>query len=180
VTSKVFSTITIRRAEPEDAATLAYFSRKTFSESFAEQNGKGDIERILEEEFSVRALMSEVGRRHNTIFLAYRLHTLVGYALMRELNNPAEISSAVKCMELARLYVDDSFKATGVGSALIKECISQARIQNKEVLWLGVWCENKRAIDFYTKWGFQKCGSRDSLIGDDSQINWIMKKELQF
>jgi diamine N-acetyltransferase len=180
VISRVFNTITIRQAEPEDAATIAYFSRKTFSESFAEQNSKGDIEKFLEDQFSVQSLMSEVSRKHNTIFLAYRFHTLIGYALMREANNPVERNSAVKCLELVRLYVDGPFKGAGVGSALIKECISQARLQNKEVLWLGVCCENTRAIDFYTKWGFQKCGSRNSLMGGDPQINWIMKKELQF
>lgn len=176
----MFNTITIRLAEPEDAATVAYFSRKTFYESFAEQNTRRDMEKFLKLQFSVKSLMAEVGRKQNSIFLAYRFHTLVGYALMREAKNPPEINPPVRSMELARLYVDKAFIGNGVGSALIKECIVQARLKAKEALWLGVWHENHRAVEFYTKWGFQKCGSKIFILGDDPQIDWVMKKDLQF
>ena len=176
----MFNTITIRVAEPDDAATFAYFSRKTFYESFGEQNSKRDMEKFLTLQFSVKNLMAEVGRRHHTILLAYRFHTLVGYALLREAKNPSEISSAVKSLELARLYVDKPFKGTGVGNMIMKECISQARIKGKEMLWLGVWHENQQAIDFYAKWGFNKCGSKIFILGDDPQIDWVMTKDLQF
>lgn len=176
----MFDSITIRKAEPEDAATIVYFSRKTFLESFGDQTSKKDMEKFLKLQFSVQNLMSEVNRRHITILMAYRLDTLVGYALMREVQNPPEINSAVKGMELARMYVDAPFKGTGVGSAIMKECISLARLKNKEMLWLGVWPKSNRAIDFYAKWGFQKCGSRIFLLGDDPQVDWIMKKDLQF
>lgn len=176
----MFNTITIRVAEPEDAATIAYFSRKTFYESFALQNSKRDMEKFLKIQFSVKNLMAEVGRKHHTLLLAYKFHTLVGYALMREAKNPPEINPAVKSIELARLYVDKHFKGTGVGNAILKECISRARLKGKEVLWLGVWHENHRAIDFYTKWGFRKCGSKIFILGDDPQIDWLMKKDLQF
>jgi diamine N-acetyltransferase len=179
VISKMFNTIIIRLAEPEDAATIAYFSRKTFFESFAEKNSKRDMEKFLKLQFSVNNLMGEVGRNHNTILLAYRYHTLVGYALMRECKNPPEINQAVKGMELVRMYVDKRFQRTGVGNALMKECISRARLMDKEILWLGVWHENHPAIDFYSSWGFSKCGSKIFILGDDPQIHWLMKKDLQ-
>ncbi|MFD2163501.1 GNAT family N-acetyltransferase [Paradesertivirga mongoliensis] len=176
----MFNTITIRLAQPQDAATIAYFSRKTFYESFAEQNSRRDMEKFLKLQFSVKSLMAEVGRKQNTILLAYRFHTLVGYALMRETKNPPEINPPVRTLELARLYVDKSFIGNGVGSALMKECITQARLKAKEALWLGVWHENHRAVEFYTKWGFQRCGSKIFILGDDPQIDWVMKKDLQF
>lgn len=176
----MFNTITIRLAEPEDAVTIAYFSRQTFYESFVEQNSRRDMEKFLKLQFSVNSLMAEVSRKQNTILLAYRFDTLVGYALMREAKNPPKINPPVRALELARLYVDKSFIGNGVGSALMKECITQARLKAKEALWLGVWHENHRAVEFYTKWGFQKCGSKIFILGDDPQIDWVMKKDLQF
>lgn len=176
----MYNAITIRKAEPEDVATIAYFSRKTFLESYGDQASKKDMEKFFKLQFSVKNLMSEVNRSHITILMAYRFHILVGYALMREVQNPPEINSAVKGIELARLYVDAAFNGTGVGSAIMKECISLARLKNKEMLWLGVWPKSTRAINFYIKWGFQKCGSRVFLLGDDPQVDWIMKKDLQF
>jgi diamine N-acetyltransferase len=176
----MYNTITVRLAEPEDAATIAYFSRKTFFESNVDKVHKKDIEKYLKLQFSVKNLMEEVGRRQNIILLAYRFHTLVGYALMRETKNPPEINSAVKSLELARIYVEKSFKGTGVGNSIMKECIVQARLRDKEALWLGVGHENHPAIEFCTKWGFRKCGSRVFLLGDDPQIDWLMRKDLQF
>ncbi len=176
----MFNSLTIRRAEPEDAAIIAYFSRRTFFESFAEQSTKKDMAKFLTLQFSVRSLMSEVNRKHNIILLAHRFHTLVGYALLREAKNPPEIHSAVKGIELARLYVDIPFKGTGVGEALMKECVSLARLQYKEVLWSGVWCKDTETTDFYQQWGFKRCGSKIFLLGDNPQLHWIMKKDLQF
>lgn len=178
--SKMFNTLTIRAAEPEDAATIAYFSRKTFYESFGEQNTKRDMEKFLKIQFSVKNLMAEVGRKHNIILLAYRFHTLVGYALMRETKSPSEIGPTLKSIELARIFVDKPFKGNGVGNAIMKECVNQARLKGKEAIWLAVWHENHRAVEFYTKWGFKKSGSRIFILGDDPQIDWLMKKDLQF
>lgn len=138
------------------------------------------MEKFLTYQFPVKALIAEVGRKHNTIFLAYRQDALVGYSLMREVSTPTEIGQSIKSIELARFYVDKAFKGTGVGNALMKECVAKARFKGKEVLWLGVWHENHRAIDFYTKWGFTKCGSKIFLLGDDPQLDWMMKKDLTF
>ena len=56
--------------------------------------------------------------------------------------------------------------------------INVAREKGKEVVWLGVWERNQRAIDFYKSWGFEKFGECDFLRGDDLQHDWLMKKQL--
>ncbi|MEJ6980436.1 GNAT family N-acetyltransferase [Pedobacter sp. P351] len=178
--SKKDDEITIREGEPEDAAMIAYFSRKTFLESYGSHNKKRNIEKFLQLHFSVNDLVSEVSRRHITILLAYRTGVLLGYGVIREAQNPPEINSVLRGMELSRLYVDSTFKGTGVGNALMKECISEARLKEKEILWLSLWNENEQAIDFYTKWGFKKCGSKIFIFGEETHVDWIMKKDLQF
>jgi ribosomal protein S18 acetylase RimI-like enzyme len=49
----------------------------------------------------------------------------------------------------------------------------------KQALWLGVWEKNERAINFYHRWGFEKFGEHDFILGDDVQTDWLMKKELK-
>ena len=66
----------------------------------------------------------------------------------------------------------------GVGSQLMEASLHEARRKNKEVVWLGVWERNQRAIDFYLKWGFEKFDETDFLLGDDVQRDWLMKKVL--
>jgi ribosomal protein S18 acetylase RimI-like enzyme len=170
--------VIIRVAEPEDAASVACFSRKTFYENYSEHNSKRDIQTYFANEFSVAKLMAEVDRRQNIVLLAYNSYTLVGYAVIRETPNPPELKSAIRSIELSRFYVDKPFKNGGVGNALMKECIYYARSRNKENLWLGVWHENYEAIDFFSKWGFSIIGSKIFLLGDNPHIDWVMNKNL--
>ena len=43
---------------------------------------------------------------------------------------------------------------------------------------LGVWEKNRNAIDFYIKAGFEECGKHSFYMGDEEQVDWIMKKRL--
>ncbi len=81
-------------------------------------------------------------------------------------------------MEIARLYVSKDAIGNGVGKLLMQESISIAKQRGKSLIWLGVWEHNKRAIDFYTKWGFEKFATHFFKLGDDNQTDWLMKKSL--
>ena len=48
------------------------------------------------------------------------------------------------------------------------------------MVWLGVWKQNKKAIDFYTKWGFRIFGECDFVLGNDLQKDWLMRKKIKF
>jgi ribosomal protein S18 acetylase RimI-like enzyme len=60
----------------------------------------------------------------------------------------------------------------------MKESLRIAGERAKNVVWLGVWEKNDRAIRFYEKWGFEKFGETDFLLGDDLQQDWLMRKVL--
>lgn len=81
-------------------------------------------------------------------------------------------------MEISRIYVVNTAISTGIGKALMEECIQVAIQKNKEVIWLGVWEHNTRAISFYKKFGFIQFGTHLFMLGDDAQTDWLMKKEL--
>ena len=60
----------------------------------------------------------------------------------------------------------------------MQKCIEIAKSGNREIVWLGVWEKNKRAIEFYKKWGFEKFADHDFILGNDVQKDWLMKKTL--
>jgi ribosomal protein S18 acetylase RimI-like enzyme len=81
-------------------------------------------------------------------------------------------------MEVARLYAMKHLIGKGAGKVLMQSGIEIAKEKNKEMIWLGVWEKNQRAIDFYTKWGFEKFDEADFLLGNDVQKDWLMRKHL--
>jgi diamine N-acetyltransferase len=61
----------------------------------------------------------------------------------------------------------------------MEKSLAIAKELKKDIVWLGVWEHNQRAIDFYTKWGFEKFGTHVFQLGDDPQTDWLMKKNVQ-
>ncbi len=119
----------------------------------------------------------EVANMENIFLLAYSGDVVAGYAKLREAIQPKKLQN-VKTLEIARIYAMTSMIGKGVGHLLMQTSISVAKEKGKEIIWLGVWEKNIRAIDFYKKWGFEKFDVSDFLLGDDLQCDWLMKKEL--
>lgn len=170
-------TLVIREATVEDARLIADISHQTFYETFAAYNSKEDMDKFLTQQFTKGKLILEVGGRGNIFLLAYENDAVAGYVKIRDERVPAGLGK-VTALEVARLYAMTAQIGKGVGSFLMQSSIDVAKKLNKEWLWLGVWEKNQRAIDFYTKWGFEKFDETDFLLGDDLQRDWLMKRKV--
>ena len=168
----------IRFATKDDAELIADLSIKTFYDSFIDQNSKANMDKFLQEQFTRENLMAEVGSKDNIFFLAYLGGVPVGYTRLRDNNQPQELGNK-RALEIARIYVTTDAIGKGVGRLMMKKSLDIAYDMKKEVVWLGVWEHNQRAIDFYSKWGFEKFGTHIFMLGDDPQTDWLMAKKLE-
>lgn len=169
--------VDIRLATTDDAALIADISRRTFYDTFSTFNTKENMNKFMEEQFSTRLLMEEVGAFGNTFLLAYCKDEPVGYVRLRENNNPSELTG-LQTIEIARIYAIQKMIGKGVGQSLMRHSIATAREKSKHYIWLGVWEKNYLAIDFYRSWGFKKFGTHAFVLGDDVQTDWLMIKKL--
>ena len=169
--------LVIRSATKDDAALIADVSRQTFYDTFVADNTKEDMDKFLHEQFTRGRLMMEVGAPENDFYLAYFEEKVAGYLKLREGKSPAQFADTPS-LELARLYAVKDFIGKRIGATLMEKAIAVAREKNKQILWLGVWEKNQRAIDFYHRFGFSKFGECDFVLGNDVQCDWLMKKEL--
>jgi diamine N-acetyltransferase len=167
----------IRHATKEDAELIADISRQTFYETFAADNTKENMDKFLKEQFTKGRLMLEVGALGNTFLIAYYNGGVAGYVKLRESRPPKSLGNT-NALEIARIYALKHMIGKGTGKILMQSGIEIAKEKNKEVVWLGVWEKNQRAIDFYTRWGFEKFDETDFLLGNDVQRDWLMRKHL--
>src|SRR6476619_3177258 len=101
------SLVDIRFATVQDAETIADLSRSTFYETFAAQNTSENMELFLNEQFTRKKLIDEVGATGNLFLLAYFEGQLAGYVKLREGNLPRP-PSGTPALEIARIYVVQS------------------------------------------------------------------------
>ena len=167
--------ITIRIATAKDRELIADLSRKTFYDSFVAFNTKENMDKFMNEQFTKDTLMKEVRADNNIFLLAYNENVPVGYVRLRENNIPPKLGTN-RAIEIARIYAVQDSIGKGVGTAMMRKCIDIALEKNYHTIWLGVWEHNQRAIDFYTRWGFEKFDEHDFILGNDVQKDWLMKK----
>lgn len=168
---------TIRYATADDAELIANLSRKTFHETFGYVNTKENMDKFMTEQFSREKLIKEVTEPGNTFLLVFDHDVPVGYVRMREGKKFPEFDGK-DSIEIVRIYSINTYLGTGVGQQMMRQCIFIAKELKKEIIWLGVWEKNPRAIAFYTKWGFEKFGEHDFFLGDDQQRDWLLMKKL--
>ena len=169
--------LTIKYATEDDAVLIADISRQTFHETFSSLNSKVDMDIFMNVQFTKGRLMLEVGKRENIFLLAYDDSDIAGYVKLRDTRHPKELGSS-NALEIARLYAMPGMIGKGVGKLLMEKSLEIAVEKRKDTVWLGVWKQNKKAIDFYTKWGFSIFGECDFVLGNDLQKDWLMKKKI--
>ena len=169
--------ILIRFAGEDDAELIADISRQTFYETFSEQNSKENMDMHMAQYYATEKIAEELADPLCTFLLAYDGDRLAGYAKMNE-HVKEESQNLENPIEIERIYSIKEMIGKAVGKKLMEECLDIAREKNKKEIWLGVWEYNYRAIEFYTRRGFEKFGEHNFPVGLDPQTDWLMKKSL--
>ena len=81
--------------------------------------------------------------------------------------------------KIERIYVLKEFHGKKVGQILYDTAFEMAKQRCADYLWLGVWEENPRAINFYKKNGFVEFDKHIFKLGNDEQTDIMMKLQLQ-
>jgi ribosomal protein S18 acetylase RimI-like enzyme len=98
---------------------------------------------------------------------------LIGYAQLRWAPAPACVAAASPG-EVQRLYVASGWHGKGVAQDLMNAAFEVMRTRRSDVVWLGVWESNPRAIAFYEKLGFTAVGTHVFRVGNDPQRDIVM------
>jgi GNAT superfamily N-acetyltransferase len=167
----------VRRAGLEDAALLADLGAHTFSETFSADNSPEDMAAYLAASFGLARQTAELTDPASTFFIAEVGGRAAGYAKLHA-GEPAEGVEGPEPVELVRLYVSREWLGRGVGEALMRACVDEARRAGHETIWLGVWERNARAQAFYRKWDFRAVGEHVFHLGSDPQRDILMERAL--
>ncbi|MCT4234948.1 GNAT family N-acetyltransferase [Elizabethkingia anophelis] len=169
--------IIIRKVNTDDLIALQQIGRKTFEETFSESNSKENMEKYLREGFSEEKLLDELADENSEFYFAIDGVDIIGYLKINFGNAQTELKDN-KGLEIERIYVLSTYHGKKVGQLLYDHAIEIATKSLAKYVWLGVWEENPRAINFYKKNGFVEFDKHIFVLGDDEQTDIMMKKEL--
>ena len=159
-------------------AALQQIGRQTFSETFAESNSAENMAKYLEEAYSFEKLNEELNNPNSFFYFAMLDEKVIGYLKLNMGGSQTELKDN-DALEIELIYVLNDFHVKKVGQLLFDKAITIAKKQQVSYVWLGVWEENKRALQFYTKNGFVEFDQHVFVLGDEAQTDIMMKLELK-
>lgn len=166
--------IKLIRVNKSDVTTLKNLSRQTFIETFASDNTAENMQYYLDKSFNEEKLTEEINNPNSAFYFAMLDNQPIGHLKLNFGPAQTELKEN-NGVEVERIYVLKDFQGQKVGQLLFDKAIQIARDRNAEYIWLGVWEKNLKAIAFYTKNGFVQFGAHAFLVGDDEQIDIMMK-----
>jgi diamine N-acetyltransferase len=172
------TTIRITKVTFKDLPQLQQISKQTFYETFSAKNTEENMRKYLDEALSVQQLTAELNDPNAAFYLATLNDTVIGYLKLNFGQSQIELKDE-NAMEMERIYVAKEFLGKSIGQKLYDQAINIAREKKLDYVWLGVWEENQRAINFYRKNGFVQFDKHLFKLGDDEQTDIMMKLQLK-
>jgi ribosomal protein S18 acetylase RimI-like enzyme len=170
--------INVVRVTPNDIDQLQKISIQTFYETFSAGNTEENMKKYLDEGFTTEKLTAELTDKNSEFYFATLDNNVIGYLKLNFGLSQTELKD-VKALEIERIYVLKEFHGKNVGQILYEKAMQIARQTNAEYVWLGVWEENPKAINFYKKNGFVEFDKHIFKLGNDEQTDTMMKLQLK-
>lgn len=164
----------IRHATLADAVALARVAEACFRETFGPSNSAADMEAYCRETYGEALQGAEIANPGMVTLLAESAGELIGLCQLHPLRHSPCVAAA-RPLEIYRLYVRGDWHGARVGHRLMEAARREAVDRGCDVIWLGVWEHNPRAIAFYRRQGFTVVGEQPFQLGTDTQRDLVMR-----
>ena len=168
----------ISKVSTNDADLLQLIGRQTFYEAFKDENSKEDMNQYLNESFSSQKIAEELKNVNSEFYFAKSNDQVLGYLKINFGKSQTELSKN-NSLEIERIYLLKQFYGKNVGQKLLDKALEIALKNQHDFVWLGVWENNLRAIQFYKKNGFVAFDKHIFQLGNDKQTDIMMKLMLK-
>lgn len=168
--------LNVKKASLNDASLLAHIGSTTFYDTFHTFHTKEDMEEYLQTAYSLSTIQKYLQDPSIYYAIAYHQETPVGYLKLKFASTHALLKG--KQVELEKIYVVDSEFGKGAGKLLMDHALVIAKQHQYEILFLGVWEQNHRAVAFYKKYGFEVFTTRTFQLGQNLCDDFLMKLSL--
>ena len=169
--------ILIRKVISSNINQLQEIGKQTFFETFSKENTEENMTKYLEESFSLKRLYEELNSQESEFYFAELNKNIIGYLKLNFGQSQTELKDN-NVLEIERIYVLQESHGKNIGQLLYEKAIEVAKLRNIYYVWLGVWKKNQKAIAFYKKNGFIEFDKHIFQLGNDEQIDIMMKLEL--
>lgn len=165
----------LRPPTRHDLQALTKLGRDTFVETFGTLYTPEDLNSFLTEVYSESVVADELADPKLSHQVIEHQGDLIAFAKIGPVYVPVD-DPAPDAMELWQIYVRREFLGQGLGKQLMTWAFQQFEELGAGDIYVSVFSENERAIRFYQAYGFEKFGEYGFPVGEQIDLEWIMRK----
>jgi GNAT superfamily N-acetyltransferase len=169
--------VTLRAATPDDALCIGVLATQVFLDTYATEGIRPAIAREALATMAPEVFAPLLADPANRFILAERLAHLIGFVQWK-LDEPHAMVTARRPAELQRLYVQERFSSTGVGTRLLRAAEADAAKGGADLMWLTAWSGNARARAYYPRRGYVDAGTTSYSFEGETFENRLFVRPL--
>jgi ribosomal protein S18 acetylase RimI-like enzyme len=164
----------IIKATVKDAALLSKLSVASFLPAHGQAASKEIMDNYIAKNFTEQIFVSELMNPDFQYYLIYYKNEIAGFSkVIFNLGNDTISNQNITKME--RLYLLKEFYNLGLGKKLFNFNVDLSKENKQSGIWLYVWVENHKAVNFYKKAGFVKIADYNFPLTDkESRPNYVL------
>jgi ribosomal protein S18 acetylase RimI-like enzyme len=166
--------VSIELANKKDFQLVSEIGRISFLESHGHSAPPGIINNYVKETYSPAAVSEELNNPANIYHIISYNNKPAGYSkiILTTMHPGIKEKNITK---LERLYLLKEFYDLKLGHTLFQFNLDISKRNEQAGMWLYTWKENQRAVNFYTKKGFEIKGSYYFKLAEShSNHNYLM------
>jgi ribosomal protein S18 acetylase RimI-like enzyme len=169
--------LSLRRLSTSDVTLLQKISIQTFRETYEAVNTPENMALYIENNLGTEQLTDELlNPKSHFNFLEY-MRIPIGFFKLNFIPND-KVDPQLKGLEIERIYLIKEHQDKGIGQFIMNEIYSIAVSEKLDYIWLGVWENNVKAREFYSRNGFVEFGWHVFYLGKDKQNDILVWKRI--
>ena len=168
--------ISIETPNKSHVQQLSEFMMKTFVETFGHTYPPEHLEAYLKGSYTPAIQLDEIQDPKKSTFICIEKNQIVGYAMLHYGAREVGINGPDPVVEIQRFYLDSAWHGSGLASLLMKHVLELNQVRAAKTIWLGVWENNFKAQAFYKKFGFDKVGEHDFIVGETRDLDFLFAR----
>jgi diamine N-acetyltransferase len=169
--------IYIAQADAGMSGLIAELARKTFIETYGDLSNPDNLHLYVESHFTEEKIASELANPAFRFYVAWINNIAVGFTKIRKDRQPKGLTGK-RALEIERIYVLQEFQGFSIGKELMKLVKQIAKEEGDQVIWLQVWQQNEKAIQFYRKSGFVVYETHTFDFGKEIHQDFLLRFDL--
>lgn len=149
--------IEIVRANTSHTDIITEIGKLTFIDAHGHSAPKTDIEAYVNNTYTTEIVKHDLLQPEHIYHILYYNNQVAGYSKI-VLNTPNENVTFSNITKLERIYFLKEFYGLSLGKTLFDFNVDWSKKHQQKGIWLNVWVNNFRAIQFYKKTGFEIVG----------------------